>query len=467
MATLAEARRRACKRWPYGCHAILSLVPIETQRVGTMSVDKHWRLYFNLGNLESLSADEAAATILHEVSHLLLKHHKRAERFASPQNRASWKCWNYAADFAVNSNLIAEGIQIGDDWALPAQAGLENDLTAEQYYRLLEELEREQPTQRGKGATVGATQPTASSQQQSSDGDQGDGDQGDGDQGDGDQGDGDQGDDGQGDDGQGEEGQPSEPGGCQADRDDEGEVGKGGGGSCADGRQRPWELGSPAESGVEGIKPHEADMLIREVAEKIAEKAQGKGRGGMRGWANDVLCPRVDPKTKLLRAVRKAVEFASGAGDYSYRRPNRRNPRPDMVLPSSVQPIPRVTVIVDTSGSMDQRDLGLPLGLIGKVLNGFRIRDGLRVICGDESVGSVGRVFSPMQVELAGGGGTDMRPLIEEAAQAKPQPGVIVVCTDGYTPWPSEPVGVPVVACITHEGAMDAVPKWMDAVCLQ
>jgi predicted metal-dependent peptidase len=138
-----------------------------------------------------------------------------------------------------------------------------------------------------------------------------------------------------------------------------------------------------------------------------------------------------------------------------------------MVLPSSVQPIPRVTVIVDTSGSVDQRDLGLSLDLIGNVLNGFRIRDGLRVICGDESIGSVGQVFSPKQVELAGGGGTDMRPLIAEAAQAKPQPGVIVVCTDGYTPWPSEPVGVPVVACITHESAMHAVPFWMDAVCLQ
>jgi predicted metal-dependent peptidase len=203
------------------------------------------------------------------------------------------------------------------------------------------------------------------------------------------------------------------------------------------------------------------------VAEKIAEKSQGKGRGGMRGWANDVLSPRVDPKAKLLRAVRKAVEFASGAGDYSYRRPNRRNPRPDMVLPSSVQPIPRVTVIVDTSGSMDQRDLGLSLGLIGKVLNGFRIRDGLRVLCGDESVASVGKVFSPKQVELAGGGGTDMRPLIFEAAKAKPQPGVIVVCTDGYTPWPSDPVGVPVVACITRESTMKAVPPWMEAVCLQ
>jgi hypothetical protein len=326
--------------------------------------------------------------------------------------------------------------------------GFEGGLSAEQYFRLLEdqEPERPQPQRSGDGGKVGEAQQLAPCDAQQPGDDGQDGGEGASQAGDASAGEGD---------GQGRESE-STP-----------QPGMGSGGSCADGQLKPWELPAPGESDIPGIQPHEADMLIREVAEKIAEKSQGKGRGGMRGWANDVLSPRVDPKAKLLRAVRKAVEYASGAGDFSYRRPNRRNPRPDMVLPSSVQPIPRVTVIVDTSGSMDQRDLGLSLGLIGKVLNGFRIRDGLRVLCGDESVASVGKVFSPKQVELAGGGGTDMRPLIVEAAQAKPRPGVIVVCTDGYTDWPSEPVGVPVVACITRESRMKAVPAWMEAVCLQ
>ena len=60
-----------------------------------------------------------------------------------------------------------------------------------------------------------------------------------------------------------------------------------------------------------------------------------------------------------------------------------------------------------------------------------------------------------------------MRPLIVEAAKSKPQPGMIVVCTDGYTDWPAKPIGVPLVACITRESAMSAVPGWIDAICLR
>jgi hypothetical protein len=39
-------------------------------------------------------------------------------------------------------------------------------------------------------------------------------------------------------------------------------------------------------------------------------------------------------------------------------------------------------------------------------------------------------------------------PLIAEASQSKPKPQLIVVATYGWTPW-GEPVGIPVVACIT------------------
>src|SRR3569623_456327 len=131
MATLAEARRRACKLWPYGCHAILSLVPVESQRVKTMSVDRHWRLYYSPGYLDALSSDEAAITILHEVSHLLLKHHKRATRFVPAQaSEAEWFRWNVAADLAVNHNLAEEGLAIADAWLMAERLGFEGGLSA-------------------------------------------------------------------------------------------------------------------------------------------------------------------------------------------------------------------------------------------------------------------------------------------------------------------------------------------------
>src|SRR5581483_4950470 len=124
------------------------------------------------------------------------------------------------------------------------------------------------------------------------------------------------------------------------------------GGSCADGQSRPWELGEPSPE-APGMSEPEQEQIIHEVAKKIEARGCGTGSSGMRGWANEVLNPKIDPRAKLLRAVRRACEHTIGVGEYTYRRPNRRNANPDVVRPSNVQPVPRITVVIDTSGSMD------------------------------------------------------------------------------------------------------------------
>ena len=87
---------------------------------------------------------------------------------------------------------------------------------------------------------------------------------------------------------------------------------------------------------------------------------------------------------------------------------------------------------------MSQDDLGLALGMIRKVLNSFRIRDGIKVITGDAKGQTKQLCLSdPRRIELTGGGGTNMAKIIAEALQARPQPQMILVCTDGWTPWPS------------------------------
>ena len=164
--------------------------------------------------------------------------------------------------------------------------------------------------------------------------------------------------------------------------------------------------------------------------------------------------PPVDPAAKLLNLVRRYCDVTVGMGDRSYRRPSRRNGNPNMAMPSNVAPLPRITVIVDTSGSMSQDDLGLALGMIRKVLNSFRIRDGIKVITGDAKGQTKQLCLSdPRRIELTGGGGTNMAAIIAEALQARPQPQMILVCTDGWTPWPTENPGIPIVACITRKRA--------------
>src|SRR4030095_5375102 len=93
------------------------------------------------------------------------------------------------------------------------------------------------------------------------------------------------------------------------------------------------------------------------------------------------------------------------------------------------------------------------------------IRDGIRVVTGDTRAVTAAKVFDPRQVTLAGGGGTDMGVLIRQVAEAKPVPQLIVVCTDGDTPW-CEPIGIPVVACVTQETYAKRVPTWIKTVAL-
>jgi predicted metal-dependent peptidase len=134
-----------------------------------------------------------------------------------------------------------------------------------------------------------------------------------------------------------------------------------------------------------------------------------------------------------------------------------------------VAPLPRITVIVDTSGSMSDDDLGLSLGLIRKVLNSFRIRDGIKVITGDTRGQTKQLCLSdPKHIELTGGGGTNMATIVAEVLTTRPQPQMILICTDGETPWPDDSPGIPIVACLTNPRAtlsdLYQPPSWIPIV---
>ena len=68
---LQVARVRAAYQRSYFAPALFSLVPVETDAIGSMAVDSHWRLYYNDAWLTTHSVEENAALLIHEVSHLL------------------------------------------------------------------------------------------------------------------------------------------------------------------------------------------------------------------------------------------------------------------------------------------------------------------------------------------------------------------------------------------------------------
>ncbi len=231
-------------------------------------------------------------------------------------------------------------------------------------------------------------------------------------------------------------------------------------GSGADGVPRPDD-GPPARPAWQ------ADLLRRQVAQDVI--AHGKQAGnvpaGLLRWAEEILNPKVNWRKVLAAELRRAVAEVSGAVDYSYRRPSRRAAvAGNVVLPALRRPVPDVAVVCDTSGSMTEDLLAAALAEVEGLLRALGMARQVRVLACDTAVGAAQRVSSARQVELVGGGGTDMGAGIAAAAALRPRPAITVVLTDGYTPWPAAaPKGTRVVIGLLGPGAPDA-PAWARAV---
>jgi predicted metal-dependent peptidase len=234
-------------------------------------------------------------------------------------------------------------------------------------------------------------------------------------------------------------------------------------GSGADGVPRPGE-------GPPGLPAWQADLLRRQVAQDVIEhgKLPGTVPAGLLRWAEQVLSPKVNWRKLLAAELRRAVAEVSGAVDYSYRRPSRRSASSgDVVLPALRRPVPEVAVVCDTSGSMTADLLAEALAEVEGLLRAVGLARQVRVLACDTAVGPAQRVRSARQVQLVGGGGTDMGAGIAAAAALRPRPAVTVVLTDGYTPWPAlAPKGMRVVAGLLGPRA-PAAPGWARAVRVQ
>jgi predicted metal-dependent peptidase len=87
----------------------------------------------------------------------------------------------------------------------------------------------------------------------------------------------------------------------------------------------------------------------------------------------------------------------------------------------------------------------------------------LRAICCDTVAHPVQEVRRATDIQLVGGGGTDMRVGIAAAGELKPPADLIIVMTDGQTPWPERrPSSATVVVCLI--GDEGDAPAWATRV---
>ncbi|HVF32065.1 MAG TPA: VWA-like domain-containing protein [Acidimicrobiales bacterium] len=386
---VAAARLWAATKFPYLSTALFATSVIERPGLGGdgVAVDAGWRLYVDPEAATGWTVPDLGALLVHHTGHLIRDHAGRAETLGVTDSTA--ERWSTAADAELNDDLVEVGLHMPGRVILPDDLGYERGRLAEEYYAR-ERAEEERDPDAGDPDDASAPEPEEQAEKPRSDH-----------------------------------------------------------GSGAHNHHRPWE--DPADGADDGVapaftalQPHERDLLRAQTAQQLLDAVrtgQGNVPSNWRRWAEELLAPTVDWRRALGAEVRRGVQLVAGAVDYSYRRPSRRaSVSPTIVLPALEKPVPEVAVVCDTSGSMGEHQLARVLGEVEGLLDGIGLRSsGVRVLAVDAAVQTVRRVASARQVELVGGGGTDMGRGIAAAAALKPRPSVLVVLTDGLTPWPAEP----------------------------
>ena len=195
------------------------------------------------------------------------------------------------------------------------------------------------------------------------------------------------------------------------------------------------------------MTPAEAAEHSQKVRQLVAQAATvarmaGKLSASMSRLVGDVLAPPM-PWPDLLRNYMQQVTQT----DESWTRRNRRFSSAYLPGKYSLQLGP-ICVIVDTSGSISEGELSQAIAEIRAVADLVQ-PESIRVLSADTDVASeqVLEQGDDVDVTLAGGGGTDMRIPLTYVEQY--EPCVVILITDGYTPWPDSAPPYPLIVCCT------------------
>lgn len=451
---MAAARIVIRDRFPYFRSALFGAIYKELPEgsLNTMAMTENGTVLWDPADVKRLTVEETAASIVHELLHWLRDHAKRCKAL-----HAHPRVWNYAADAEINDDIVAMKLKLplgpnGEECVFAKQfegtdgKPMADGNIAEVYYNAIRQ-NAQQLSQGAKGAK------------------------------------------GKGKDGKGEaegEGDPQDGG-------DKPGTGHGWCGSVA-GRHVPQEpkgkgkdgkdgdkdgQGDPQDGQGEGRTEAEAARIRKAVAEAAVKQAQTKGRGSVPGgflaWAEaEIAPPKIDWRSKLAKVVKAAFAYRPGAIATTWQKFGRKQAaigfgpgRP--MTPAWRSPVPRVTVVIDTSGSMGG-GTDSPLAVAASEVSGIlkATNSAVTIVACDASVHAIKecRTWQEAVKEFKGGGGTDMKPAFEAIMARKNMlpPEVVICITDGYIGNPGPPLpGVKMIWVIV--GGMTApCATWGDTI---
>lgn len=355
------------------CHffgsAAMTLEKVLDESCGRAATDGR-RLFVAPSFLASLTDAEAEFVVAHEGAHFALGHCDPIQSTIMPDKMRR----NRAMDYVVNLLLVdTRGMAIPKDCLLDRRfAGM---TTQQVYLKLREEDEQKKP------------QPKPQDDAQDEQEGQEDGEEGSK--------------DGEGDDEQ-EDGAGDDPG--EGDPSDQQGDGDGGAGEDKWKRFSQDVIETPAD---------EADQARAESAAMIQRGVLAGTLPGSMAREMETILVRPRPLADHLR------EFLTNAttadGQYSYRRPSPMAGR-GFLLPSAVgEELPPVVVLMDTSGSIDERSLAISAQELREVADDLSITE-LRVLYVDTEVQDrqTFRHGEDIALQPKGGGGTDFRSAFAE-----------------------------------------------------
>lgn len=388
MPVVSKAKGRLLMKHPFFATLLLRTQVTITTDVPLAATNGE-QMFFNPDFLAKLSIEDVMCVMCHEIGHDSLLHSLRLES-------RNHDLWNQACDHAINLMLIDQGFTcpkaVPGGWlADPKYKGWSAD-------KIYDDLRRNPPPPQGGGA--GGDDPAGGM-----------------------------------------------PGGSSPGQGKPDPNGQGGG-------KRDWLHGdilpSPAKTEAEAAAAQQKAKQRVAAAANMARMA-GKLSGDLERMVDEMLETKV-PWTDVLRDFMLRIVKARESW-------NHRNRRFSAVyLPRRFEKrMGPIVFIPDTSGSMwcagaDQSDLD-------KICNEMAAcatqtePENITVLWADTAVKGT-QVFTPDEFELSklvpkGGGGTDMRVPLKHAETLDPQ--VVVLMTDGYTPWPDAEPPFPLIVISTTD----------------